>query len=120
MGIRVTGSLLAGLLVMTHALVAASSRANSPERPPPSPSAFVAPTSCPAQTPCPPGYWVFRASDCEYHDLRYSPGTVLLLESGKTVQCRCRLVWLLTKEQQPPAAKVSCDWLDLEEARLHD
>lgn len=120
MRIRVVGSLFAGLLIMTHVLVAASTQASSPERPSPSPRTFVAPTSCVGEAPCPQGYWVFRAADCEYYDLRHAPGTVLLLESGKTLQCRCRLAWLLTKEKQPPVAKVWCDWLDLEEARLDD
>lgn len=118
MGIRASGSLLAGLLVMTLTLAAASSQIGSPARSVPSPRAFVAPESCFPQAACPPGYWVFRASDCEYYNQRYSPGAVLLFESGKTLQCRCRLVWLLTKEKQPPAGKVSCAWVDLDEGDL--
>ena len=117
---RLSGSLQAGLLVMMLTLVAATGRTESPDRSPKSPRAFVAPESCASQAACAPGYWVFRAPDCEYHNLRHSPGVVLLLESGQTLQCRCRLVWLLTKEKQPPFAKVSCAWVDLEDTRPDD
>ena len=120
MGIRVSGSLQAALLVMTLTLVAATGRTESPDRSPSSPRTFVAPESCSSQAACAPGYWVFRAPDCEYHNLQHSPGVVLLLESGQTLQCRCRLVWLLTKEKQPPFAKVSCAWVDLEDTQPDD
>lgn len=120
MQIRVSGSLLAGLLLMTLSPVVASSQTDSPGRPPPSPRAFIAPESCSAQAPCPQGYWAFQAPDCEYYSQQHSPGVVLLLENGKTLQCRCRLVWLLTKENRPPFAKVSCAWVDLDEAALDD
>ena len=105
---------------MTITLAAAPDRTASVERPTASPRAFVAPESCPAQAPCAPGYWVFRAPDCEYYGARHSPGAVLFLESGTTLQCRCRLVWLLTKRHEPPAAKVSCTWVDLDDERFHD
>ena len=120
MGNRVSGRLLAGLLVMTLTLAAAADRTGSVERPPAPPGAFVAPEACSGPAPCAPGYWAFRAPDCEYYGVRHSPGTVLKLESGTTLQCRCRLVWLLKKWQEPPTAKVSCAWVDLDEVRFHD
>ena len=120
MGNRVSGSLLAGLIITMLTLVAASGRTDSPERSVPSPRAFVPPQSCSGVAPCAPGYWVFRAPDCEYYDVRHSPGAVLRLESGTTLQCRCRLVWVLTRQGEPPDAKVTCKWVDLDEARLHD
>ena len=86
-------------------------------RSPPSPRTFVLPQSCDAETPCEPGYWVFRAPDCQYHGVSHPPGSIVLLESETTLQCRCRLVWLLTKRDTPPKAKVSCAWIDLDEAR---
>lgn len=111
MGIRVSGSFLAMLAIMTTALVMASDRSDAPSRSPRSPHAFVAPESCSMETPCPQGYWAFQPPQCDYHGRRHGPGVVLLLEDGVTLQCRCRLVWLLTKEGQPPAAKVSCAWV---------
>ena len=36
-------------------------------------------------------------------------------------QCRCGLVWLLTKKQGPPTAQVSCKWIDdVDEAMADD
>ena len=87
------------------------------ERPPSSPSTFVA---CGAGTPCEPGYWVFRAPDCPYQDLSHAPGSVVLPAGQAALQCRCRLIWLQTKADTPPRAKVSCAWVDLEEAREDD
>ena len=117
---RIAAGLLAPLLVVMLTLVAASSRSDSPERSPQSPRSFVPPEPCSGETPCAPGYWVFRPPDCHYRGVRHSPGAVLWLESGTTLQCCCRLVWLLTKEKEPPAANVSCDWVDLEEVRFHE
>ena len=51
---------------------------------------------CGAETPCEPGYWAFRAPDCEYHGVPHPPGSLVLLESETRLQCRCRLVLLLT------------------------
>ena len=117
---RVFGGLLALALVTMLTQSAASSGTDPPDRPAPSPRSFVSSEPCSAPGPCPPGYWVFRAPDCEYRDVRHSPGTVLRLESRKTLQCRCRLVWLLTRPKEPPTAKVSCNWVDLDEARLRE
>jgi hypothetical protein len=69
---------------------------------------------------CEPGYWAFRAPDCPYHGVAHAPGSVVLPESGATLQCRCRLVWLRTRQDAPPKAKVSCAWIDLDEAREED
>ena len=80
-----------------------------------SPLTFAPRAPCDEDTSCPAGYWVFLAPDCQYHDLSHPPGTVVLLESGATLQCRCRLVWLLTKPEEPPTAKVSCEWIDLDD-----
>ena len=85
-------------------------------RPKPSPRTLVQPQSCGAKAPCPEGYWVFRAPDCEYHGALHPPGTVLRFEDKTTLQCRCRLPWVLTKQGEPPTAKVSCAWVDLGEA----
>ena len=120
MGNRVSGRLVMALIVVTLTLAAAAERTGSVERPTASPRAFVPPETCPGPAPCVPGYWAFRAPDCEYYGARHAPGTVLWLESGPTLQCRCRLVWLLTKPNEPPAAKVSCAWIDLDEERFHD
>jgi len=120
MGKRFWISLLACLFVTTITLVAASSRTDSSGRSVPSHRNFVPPETCSGPAPCAPGYWAFQAPDCEYYGARHSPGTVLRLENGTTLQCRCRLVWLLTKWQEPPTAKVSCAWVDLDEVRFHD
>ena len=85
--------------------------ASSDDRPLPSPSTFV---PCGAETPCEPGYWAFRAPDCQYHGVPHPPGSVLLLESGTKLQCGCRLASLLTKPDAPPRARVSCAWIDLD------
>ena len=114
------GGFVAGLLGMVLVLVGTGASADDTAKPPVSPRAFVAPESCSTQAPCPPGYWVFRAPDCQYYNVRHSPGVVLLLESGETLQCRCRLVWLLTKGGEPPTAKVSCKWVDLDDAWLSE
>ena len=118
MGNRVSGGFVPGLVVMTLLLVGAAAWAESPAKPPSSPRSLVSPETCSADGPCPPGYWVFRAPDCRYDNLSHPAGAVLLLESGDTLQCRCRLVWLLTKKGDPPTAKVSCKWVNLDEARL--
>ena len=85
--------------------------ASSDSQPPSSPRTYV---PCGAETPCEPGYWAFRAPDCEYHGVPHPPGSLVLLESKTRLQCRCRLVLLLTKPDAPPRAKVSCAWIDLD------
>lgn len=107
-------------IAMTLLFAGATGWAESPALPPPSssPRALVSSESCAENAPCPPGYWVFLAPDCRYHDLWHPAGAVILLESGTTLQCRCSLVWLLTKKEEPPSAKVSCEWVDLGEAPL--
>ena len=87
------------------------------DRPPSSPRTFVPLHSCGAETLCEVGYWAFRAPDCEYSGVSHPPGTVVLFEDETTLQCRCRLTWLRTKSGEPPAAKVTCWWIDVDKAR---
>ena len=108
--------LWAFFLALSFGCVAAWS--DSPDRrPPPSPRTFVPPHSCGAETPCEAGYWAFRAPDCEHHGVSHSPGTAVLFEDETTLQCRCRLTWFWTKPGEPPAAKVTCRWTDVDKAR---
>ncbi len=108
--------LWAFFLTLSFSCVAAWS-GSSDGRPQPSPRTFVPSRSCSAETPCEAGYWAFRAPDCEYHGASHSPGTALLFEDKTTLQCRCRLTWLRTKPGAPPAAKVTCRWTDVDQAR---
>ena len=86
------------------------------ERPEPSPRTFVVPASCYGQTPCPGAYWLFRPPDCRDGELVHPPGTVVRFGDDTVLQCRCRLTWLWTKVGEPPAAKVTCRWIDVREA----
>jgi len=87
------------------------------ERPQSSPRTFVPVGSCRDRADCPAGYWAFRAPDCEYRGASHAPGTAILLAGGATFQCRCDLMWLWTKAGEPPRAKVTCRWIDVQEAR---
>ena len=86
------------------------------ERPPPSPRTFVLPSSCDGVTPCPGAHWVFQPPDCQDGDLSHPAGTVVMLQDRTTLQCRCRLTWVRTRQGRPPIAKVTCRWNDLQEA----
>jgi len=103
-------------LTLSFGCVAAWSD-SSDGRQPPSPRTFVSPQSCGARTSCEEGYWAFRAPDCEHYGVSHPPGTVVLFEDEAALQCRCRLTWLRTKPDEPPAAKVTCRWIDVDEAR---
>ena len=92
-----------------------------PASPQSSPRTFVPPEACPDRESCPTGFWVFQAPECVYHNLRGPGGTVIVFEDGTARQCRCGLVWLLTKKQEPPSAQVSCKWIDdVDEAMADD
>ena len=89
-------------------------------RPPPSPRTSVPPASCDGETPCPVDHWVFRPPDCQDGDLVHPPGTVVLFADETMMQCHCRLTWLRTKPGKPPDARVTCRWIDVDEARTGD
>jgi len=91
--------------------------ADAPGRPQSSPRTFVMPASCYGRPQCPQSHWAFSPPDCRRGDLVHPPGTVVRFEDQPTMQCRCRLIWLRTKPGEPPEAKVTCRWVDVDEAR---
>ena len=108
-------------VVIAPLLACAVVRAASADtRPPSSPRTFVLPPSCGGETPCPSSYWVFRPPDCQDGGPSHPPGTVVRFEDETTLQCRCRLTWLRTKPGEPPAVKVTCRWVDVDEAHEDD
>ena len=109
-------------VALTLLLVGTASWAGSTSdvRLPPSPRTFVRPASCNAETPCPRRYWVFRPPNCQDGSLSHPPGTAVMFENETIMQCRCRLTWVRTKRGEPPDAKVSCRWVDLDEAAKND